>query len=149
VKKWIGRLLGGGEKETATMAGTDAAVVASDEDMASDVDAAYYRWLVAASGTNASLETEQQILAEVRALAGEPESASGLVPRVPELIARLLGALSDENISTAAVSAEVGRDVLLVAEVIREANSAYYRPATPIETLDGAVSGFLRFSRFF
>ena len=140
MKKWIGRLLGGGEKETATATATDAAVVASDEDMASDVDAAYYRWLVASGGTNASPETEQQILAEVRALADDPESASGLVPRVPELISQLLGALSDENISTAALSAEVGRDLVLVAEVIREANSAYYRPATPIETLDGAVT---------
>lgn len=108
--------------------------------MAADVDAAFYRWLVASSGTTASPELEQQILDRVRGLADDPENASGLVPRVPELVSQLLGALSDENISTAALSAEVGRDLVLVAEVIREANSAYYRPAKPIETLEGAVT---------
>lgn len=108
--------------------------------MAAEVDAAFYRWLVASSGTTASPELEQQILDRVRGLADDPENASGLVPRVPELVSQLLGALSDENISTAALSAEVGRDLVLVAEVIREANSAYYRPAKPIETLEGAVT---------
>ncbi|MEX5747076.1 HDOD domain-containing protein [Massilia sp. X63] len=108
--------------------------------MAAEVDAAFYRWLVASSGTTASPELEQQVLDRVRGLADDPENASGLVPRVPELVSQLLGALSDENISTAALSAEVGRDLVLVAEVIREANSAYYRPAKPIETLEGAVT---------
>jgi HD-like signal output (HDOD) protein len=140
VKNWIGRLLGGSEKETATARAADPAGAAGQEDMAADIDAAYYRWLVASSGTNADAETEQRVLDGVRALSDAPENASGLVPRVPELVAQLLGALSDENISTAALSAEVGRDLLLVAEVIREANSAYYRPAKPIETLEGAVT---------
>ncbi|MCC2974827.1 HDOD domain-containing protein [Massilia sp. IC2-476] len=139
MKKWIGRLLGSADKETDAVIAADLAAV-SEQDMAADVDSAFYRWLVASSGTNASPEVEEQILAEVRALADHPENASGLVPRVPELVTQLLGALSDENISTAALSAEVGRDLVLVAEVIREANSAYYRPATPIETLDGAVT---------
>jgi len=140
VKNWIGRLLGGSEKETTTARAAGSAGGAGQEDMAADIDAAYYRWLVASSGTNADAETEQRILDGVRALSDAPENASGLVPRVPELIAQLLGALSDENISTAALSAEVGRDLVLVAEVIREANSAYYRPARPIETLEGAVT---------
>lgn len=139
MKKWIGRLLGSADKETDAVIAADLAAV-SEQDMAADVDSAFYRWLVASSGTNASPEVEEQILADVRALADHPENASGLVPRVPELVTQLLGALSDENISTAALSAEVGRDLVLVAEVIREANSAYYRPATPIETLDGAVT---------
>lgn len=140
MKKWIGRLLGGTEKETANAASAGLAAVADEQDMAADVDAAFYRWLVASSGTTASPELEQQILDRVRGLADDPENASGLVPRVPELVSQLLGALSDENISTAALSAEVGRDLVLVAEVIREANSAYYRPAKPIETLEGAVT---------
>lgn len=139
MKKWIGRLLGSADKETDAVIAADLAAV-SEQDMAADVDAAYYRWLVASSGTNASPEIEEQILAELRLLSDDAENASGLVPRVPELVTQLLGALSDENISTAALSAEVGRDLVLVAEVIREANSAYYRPATPIETLDGAVT---------
>lgn len=133
-------MLGGAEKETHLAGGPGAAAVVDVEDMAAEVDAAYYRWLTASSGSNAGGEIEERILAEVRALASDAENASGLVPRVPELVAQLLGALSDENISTAALSAEVGRDLVLVAEVIREANSAYYRPAKPVETLEGAVT---------
>jgi HD-like signal output (HDOD) protein len=140
VKKWIGRLLGGADKETGTAASQAPAAPVHDAGMAADLDAVFYRWLAASGGTNASPEQERQILDEVHALAGDPANASGLVPRVPELVTQLLGALSDENISTAALSAEVGRDLVLVAEVIREANSAYYRPAKPIETLEGAVT---------
>ena len=139
MKKWIGRLLGG-DKETEVATGAAGSAVVDEQDMAAEVDAAYYRWLTASSGRNASPELEERVLAEVRALAGDPENASGLVPRLPDLVGQLLGALSDENISTAALSAEVGRDLVLVAEVIREANSAYYRPAKPIETLEGAVT---------
>jgi HD-like signal output (HDOD) protein len=142
VKKWIGRLLGGTGKELDSGASQAPAAVAAaaEADMAAEVDAVYYRWLAAAGGTNASPELERQILDEVHALVGDPANASGLVPRVPELVTQLLGVLSDENISTTALSAEVGRDLVLVAEVIREANSAYYRPAKPIETLEGAVT---------
>ncbi len=141
MKKWIGRLLGGDkETEVTTGAGAAVAMAMDDEEMAGEIDAAYYRFLTASSGSNAGREMEERVLAEARALAGDPEGASGLVPRLPDLVAQLLGALSDENISTAALSAEVGRDLVLVAEVIREANSAYYRPAKPIETLEGAVT---------
>jgi len=141
MKNWIGRFLGGSDKETeaAASVGTTA-TIEHDEDMANDVDATFYRWLTASSGFNALPGQEAQILAEVRSLAADPVCASGLVPRIPELVSQLLTALSDENISTGALSAQVGRDLVLVAEVIREANSAYYRPVTPIETLEGAVT---------
>jgi HD-like signal output (HDOD) protein len=141
MKKWIGRLLGGAEKETVDATSISAAPTFEDDQvMAVELHATYYRWLTASSGCTATPEQEAQILLEVRSLAADPVCASGLVPRIPELISQLLTALSDENISTAALAAQVGRDLVLVAEVIREANSAYYRPVTPIETLEGAVT---------
>ena len=141
MKNWIGRLLGGAEKQTAAeVPGGTALAFEDDQAMAAEVHATYYRWLTASSGCTASPEQEAQILREVNSLAADPVCASGLVPRIPELISQLLTALSDENISTGALSAQVGRDLVLVAEVIREANSAYYRPVTPIETLEGAVT---------
>lgn len=141
MKNWIGRLLGGAEKEAQAAPGAGAtATLEHDEDLVDQVHATFYRWLTASSGFNAQPEQEAQILAEVRSLAADPVCASGLVPRIPELVSQLLTALSDENISTGALSAQVGRDLVLVAEVIREANSAYYRPVTPIETLEGAVT---------
>jgi len=140
MKNWIGRWFGGSETQTAAAATTQSTVAKDVSSQAAEVDATYYRWLTAHSGYNAPSGNEAKILAELRSLVRDPTGASGMVPRVPELITQLLTALSDENISTGALSAEVGRDLVLVAEVIREANSAYYRPATPIETLEGAVT---------
>jgi len=141
MKKWIGRLLGGTEKEIETGAASALALSnGAQEQLGADLDAAFYRWLTASAGYNARRETEEAVLAEVQALALDPGAASELVPRIPELVSQLLTALSDENISTGALSAQVGQDLVLVAEVIREANSAYYRPLTPIETLEGAVT---------
>lgn len=140
MKKWIGRLFSGDDK-TETTATTPSATKSVDQlAVQAKIDALYYRWLISSAGSVMSRETEERILDEVRALADNPDHAAGLVPRVPDLITRLLTKLSDENISTAALSAEVGQDLVLVAEVIREANSAYYRPLTPIETLEGAVT---------
>ncbi|WP_137173448.1 HDOD domain-containing protein [Massilia sp. HP4] len=141
MKNWIGRLLGGSDKEAEAAASVSTPTAPEhDQDLVDQVHATFYRWLTASSGFNARPEQEAQILAEVRSLAADPVCASGLVPRIPELVSQLLTALSDENISTGALSAQVGRDLVLVAEVIREANSAYYRPVTPIETLEGAVT---------
>jgi len=141
MKKWIGRLLGGTEKDTDTAVAATVALSSVDQQqLAADLDGAFYRWLTASAGYNARRETEELILAEVNALALDAGSASELVPRIPELVSQLLTALSDENISTSTLSSQVGRDLVLVAEVVREANSAYYRPVTPVETLDGAVT---------
>ena len=64
---------------------------------------------------------------------------AGLVPRVPEAIPRLLSSLNDEDASVAELSRQVATDVVLVAEVIREANSAYYRPISPIKNVEAAI----------
>lgn len=141
MRNWIGRFLGGSDKDAGVAASVKApAAFDQDGDLLDQVHATYYRWLTASSGFNASAEQEERVLADVRSLAADPVCASGLVPRIPELVSQLLTALSDEHISTSALSAQVGRDLVLVAEVIREANSAYYRPVTPIETLEGAVT---------
>jgi HD-like signal output (HDOD) protein len=41
--------------------------------------------------------------------------------------------------SGADLSRQVSQDVVLVAELIREANSPYYRPSAPVRTIEGAV----------
>jgi len=119
MKNWIGRMLGGAGKDAAAAAPAGTALAFGDDQaMAAEVHATYYRWLTASSGGTASSGQEAQILREVNSLAADPVCASGLVPRIPELISQLLTALSDENISTGALSAQVGRDLVLVAEVM-------------------------------
>jgi HD-like signal output (HDOD) protein len=104
-----------------------------------DIDAAYYRWLTGSARFEAEADAENAILDQVRALAARPGDAAGLVPRVPEVIPQLLGSLGDEDVSTADLSRLVLQDPVLVAEVIREANSAYYRPMTKVDTVEAAI----------
>ncbi|MGI4846387.1 MAG: HDOD domain-containing protein [Janthinobacterium lividum] len=133
MKNWINRLLSGAEPQAATPeepgGGADHAAT----------DALYYLWLAGPARFDAPPETERLILEQVGALTHNPAIAAELVPRVPELIPKLLRSLRDENVSTGELAGQVAEDVVLVAEVLREANSAYYRPVTPIKTLDAAI----------
>ena len=131
MKKWIDRMLGGDDKTARSEAPAAAEPEAGPEQLAIEVDAAYYRWLTASSGYQATPEAEEHILDLVRTLAADPSAAAGLVPRSPELIPQLLRDLADDNVSSG--------DLVLVAEVIREANSAYYRPLQPVKSLDAAL----------
>jgi HD-like signal output (HDOD) protein len=55
------------------------------------------------------------------------------------VIPQLLRSLRDDSISGAELSRQLAQDVVLVAEVIREANSPYYRPSAPVRTIEGAI----------
>jgi HD-like signal output (HDOD) protein len=139
MKNWINRLRGGPDHPAAAAA---APVDAADEqaaELAAGIEAAYYRWLTAAHAYAAPAEVEARILDEVRALAAQAGEAAGLVPRVPEAIPRLLSSLDDEDASVSELARQVAQDVVLVAEVIREANSAYYRPISPVRNVEAAI----------
>jgi HD-like signal output (HDOD) protein len=147
MKNWINRLLSGSE-DGASASDTTAATAARDgaqepgeqpSDLTTAIDSAYYRWLTASAAYNAPSDTENLIIGQVRALSGNLREAAGLVPRVPELIPQLLRSLGDEDVSAAELSRQVAQDVVLVAEVIREANSAYYRPMTPVKNVESAI----------
>jgi HD-like signal output (HDOD) protein len=58
---------------------------------------------------------------------------------VPAVIPQLLRSLRDDSISGAELSRQLAQDVVLVAEVIREANSPWYRPSAPVKTIEGAI----------
>lgn len=133
-------MLGGANAAPAPTT-TDAAqpAAADAQQHARDVDAAWYRWLTASSGYQATPDVEEHILDLVRTLAADPAAAAGLVPRIPELIPQLLRDLSDDDVSPGDLARSVERDLVLVAEVIREANSAYYRPLQPVKSLDAAL----------
>ncbi|SFD48051.1 HDOD domain-containing protein [Massilia yuzhufengensis] len=142
MKNWINRLLSSTESQAATPA--DGAVQAepgAEAESGGDpgIDALYYRWLAGPATFDAPPDTERMVLEQVRAMTQNPAVAAELVPRVPELIPRLLRSMRDENVSTNELAGQVAEDVVLVAEVLREANSAYYRPMTPIKTLDAAI----------
>ena len=114
-------------------------VVAEPAPQQDDVRTVFYRWLAGPPRDDILPSTEKLILEEFARLVEAPRSASDLVPRVPAVIPQLLRSLRDDSVSGAELSRQLAQDVVLVAEVIREANSPYYRPAAPIKTIEGAI----------
>jgi HD-like signal output (HDOD) protein len=123
----------------AAPAGAPAAPASVDALPSADLPALFYRLLAGPSPGNVLPSTEKLILDEFSRLAEAPQSAADLVPRVPEVIPQLLRSLRDDSVSGAEFSRQLAQDVVLVAAIIREANSPYYRPAKPINTIEGAV----------
>ncbi len=141
---WIGKLFSGDEggKPAAAVgpgAGQDAAQPAS----AADIDAAYYRWLAAAGAQQAPADSGDPILAELARLANAPMAGAALVPRVPAMIPQLMRPLRDDDMNAAVLSRQLAQDVVLVAEVYREANLPCYRPryhsGPPIDSIESAI----------
>lgn len=142
---WIGKLLNGGDEKNKPAPVTAAAAPEATLQPATitEIDAMYYRWLAAAGSAQAPAETEQKILDELARLVREPIAGAALVPRIPAIIPQLMRTLQDENMSAAKLSAQLAQDVLLVAEVYREANRPCYQSrynASPsINNMEGAI----------
>ncbi|MCC6071355.1 HDOD domain-containing protein [Massilia sp. GCM10020059] len=142
---WLGKLLGGDEAKAAPAPAAKAAPVGSAGEPASgaEVDAVFYRWLAAAGPQQASAEVEKQIIDELTRLAQSPVAGAALVPRVPAIIPQLMRTLRDDDMNAAELSRQLSQDVVLVAEVYREANRPCYRPrynaSPPIDTIEGAI----------
>jgi len=138
MKNWFARWFGGA---TAAADYTPATPIPAAQPAAPapfDLDLAFHRWL---SGPVAHVgETKDAlILDELAKLARQPDDAAELVPRVPAVVPQLLRSLREEGTSATELARQVAQDVTLVAEVIREVNSPWYRPTAPVRTIEGAV----------
>lgn len=65
--------------------------------------------------------------------------AADWVPRVPAVLPGLLRTLRDENSSAHDLASLIEQDVSLLAEALKEANSALYQRSTPITQTEDAV----------
>jgi HD-like signal output (HDOD) protein len=140
MKKWLARLFGGTQDKAPER--IDAPAVAKAvpaPPIATDLDAMYYRWLAGQAVGPVPAATEDLIQDELERLVRAPDSAADLVPRMPAVIPQLLRSLRDEAVSGAELARQVAQDMVLVAEVIREANSSAFRPPQPVRTLEGAL----------
>jgi HD-like signal output (HDOD) protein len=143
---WLGKLLSGddnskGAAPDANQPPTpDSAAVPAT---AAEIDAVYYRWLAGAGPQRAPAQAERLILDELKRLAEAPVKGAALVPRVPEIIPQLMRTLRDDDMNAAELSRQLAQDMVLVAEVYREANRPCYRPryhsGPPINSIQGAI----------
>lgn len=153
MKQWLLRLFGGAGSATPPQSSTQASQPvrvespsappgsADDTEAPStrQVDLAFYRWLTDPVRGDAADAAETRILDEIDRLRQDPAAAGELVPRVPAVVPQLLKSLRDDSVSSSELARQIARDTVLVAEVLREANSPYFRSAKPVTTIDGAV----------
>ncbi|MEH6435524.1 HDOD domain-containing protein [Massilia sp. DD77] len=150
MKSWLARLFG---SASGTAPGTapapeprvpasaaPAAPASADSDPVSGeaLDLAFFHWLAGPCAVPA-LPGGALVLDELGRLQARPDAAAELVPRVPAVIPQLLRSLRDEASTAAGLARQVAQDPVLVAEVIREVNSPWYRPATPVRNIEGAL----------
>lgn len=105
------------------------------------IDVAFLCWLVGQPGAAHAPPgvRETRALQVLDLLASDAGAHQGLLPRaaavVPQLLARLRGSAS----SSTQLSEYVSRDMTLVAEVMRVANSAHYRRGEAVVELNHAI----------
>lgn len=150
---WLTRLLGrqDGAPQRRAQASSPAAPVAaaSPESQDSiqrwqppeDIDALFFESLlgVVTNNDTAALQHAKAILDMLERQLQGNAAGTDLIPRVPSVIPQLLQSLRDENISGGELSQEIARDVTLVGEVLRQANSSYYNLREPVASIENAV----------
>lgn len=110
----------------------------------SAIDALFMDWLLATSpqrhDRRAPKEAmEKAIIAALEKLSKSELAGSNLLPRVPSVLPQLLKSLREENVSEAELARHIGKDMVLVAELIQEVNSAHYHRLDKIIHLDNAI----------
>jgi len=84
--------------------------------------------------------THDRIVAAALAAVGDPASQKQYFPRRPNLLPELIRAINDENVSVRRLVPIVAQDPALVGNLLRVANSSYYRVTQqPIETIERAI----------
>jgi HD-like signal output (HDOD) protein len=82
---------------------------------------------------------ETQVLEALAAVLSSQQSGAALVRRMPGLIPQLLQSLRSESFSGSALSRTISSDVVLVAAVIRLANSCYQGTGATVTSVEQAV----------
>ena len=107
-----------------------------------DVDGLYYGWLLAGSAPvpDPLSPLEWRLLGALDQAVNLEALDAALVPRAPAVIPRLIRTLRDEEVSAADLARQISQDPVLVADLLRIANSPYYRTAAGIRSLEHAVT---------
>lgn len=106
-----------------------------------DVNASFTNWLFEGSD-HSDLFTnkiENDILALLEKTVNSEQSGADMVRRMPGVIPQLLNSLRTETFSGKELARRISHDVVLVAAVVRLANSSSYSAETAITSIEHAV----------
>jgi len=81
------------------------------------------------------------VTAAAAAILSRIETQPRYAPRRPQLLPQLMRTVNDPNASGSAIAVIIGQDPTLAGNLLRIANSAFYRvQSTPVESVDRAVA---------
>ena len=83
---------------------------------------------------------EQTVLRRVRDTFGGERFDVGTLPRLPAVVPQLMRSLRNDDTDSRTLAEQIARDTVLVGEIVRVANSAYFRTARPVTGLPQAIT---------
>lgn len=124
----------------ATEAATEA-TTAPGYEQKELVDTAFSNWLFGAwqGGPADTAAAEARALEAVNAIARSQHAGADLMRRMPGVVPQLLHSLRSETFSGADIARKISSDVVMVAEVIRLANSSALASGQPVASVQNAV----------
>ncbi len=130
----------------ATVAATPPAAPPDDQGASVDLARDFLPWLMhGATPPERELDgVERDTLERLDALLEDDQAGIDLLPRAPAVVPQLLGLLRQENLSWRSMAQRIAADLVLSAEVLRQAGNAAYAardddPARPCN-LDQALA---------
>ena len=126
--------------ESPTMSGTPKVAMLSAMQRA-DVNGNFTNWLFDDRNATESFTNplEDSILAALNDILSSKQSGANLVRRMPGVVPQLLQKLRTDDFSGAELARMISHDLVLVAGVVRLANSAYYNRNKPITSIEQAI----------
>lgn len=141
---WLGRFLGASRAQDQGRATSTAppARAAPESPWSSwrpafDVDAAFCRWLI--GDERAGERSDAAELAVLRTLEAQASNAAALVPRVPAVVPQILQTLRDPARPMSVLARQLAQDPVLVASVLKVAQSPYHGLGRPVTSLEQAL----------
>lgn len=109
---------------------------------ADEVEDRFYRLILSAAPSfePAMTPAEQSLLRRLKDMFGGERFDVGLLPRLPSVVPQLMRSLRSDDTDSRALAEQVSRDSVLVGEVIRVANSAFFRSTRPVTGLQQAIT---------
>lgn len=108
-----------------------------------DVDTLFYPWLLGTGEAEVQElnEAERSALRALKRMAdSEDPGIAELVPRMPSVIPMLLRSLRERDVSNVRLAEQITRDAVLVAAVLKQVNSSYFRRSSSITSIEQALT---------
>jgi len=111
------------------------------QDLPDFVDGLFFQWMAGQEADNVQRDEsfEHKIIDYLEVLAQSESAGANLVPRVPTVMVQLLKRSHEENVTGSELSQLITKDVVLVAAILNEVNSSFYKSNKKVTELSQAI----------